>query len=51
MGLALREGHYLLDRGPIWHQPLLEGWDFNVEWDTQQGKQLATARRGGSQNE
>src|SRR5713226_1883470 len=50
-GLALREGLHLLDRGPTWHQPLLEGWAFDVEWDAQQGEQLVAARRGGSQNE
>lgn len=35
LGLALREGHYLLDRRPVRHQPLLEGWVFDVEGDTQ----------------
>ena len=46
LGLALCKGLHLLDCRKGRHQPLLEGWAFDVEWDPQQGKQLATARRG-----
>ena len=35
LGLAQRKGHYLLDRRAVRHQPLLEGWAFDVEGDTQ----------------
>ena len=35
LGLALREGLHLFDRRTIRHQPLLEGWAFDVEGDTQ----------------
>ena len=43
---ALCEGLHLLDHGPIRHLPLLKRWALDVEWNTQQGEQLATSRRG-----